>query len=224
MTYTYLTRTIAGLISGEVGISSVGNPMLFVMNGVTYFATIESISSLTSIVLVASGSLPSVDGTVTSIELLDVTGHYCSQTDLEQNVGIIQLAQLTNDTGNPTLPDAVVVLAMIEKADREIDSKAGQVWTTPFVVPTNCTFIPTLIKQISIDYSIYYCFMRRFSEMEVPKQWIERYKDAKQKLDDVSNLLVQMDGAPTLLSAEANIVAPTKIVDFNDTDNSMSYF
>jgi phage gp36-like protein len=224
MTYTTLTRTIAGLISGEVGIAQVGNPILFMMNGITYFGTIESIGSMTSIVLLASSALPITNGTVTSIEVLDVSGHYCSQSDLEARIGVLQLAQLTNDTAGATIADAVVVQALIEKSDREIDSKAGQVYTTPFMIPTNCTSIPSLIKQISIDYSIYYCFNRRFSTLEVPKQWIEIYKSAQEKLDDVSNLLVQLDGDPTLFSVEADMVANNIPIDFNDTNSPMSMF
>ena len=65
----------------------------------------------------------------------------------------------------------------------------------------------------------------RFSTLEVPKQWIEVYKSAQQKLDDISNLLLQLDGSPTLFSAEANVVAPTgNIIDFDDTSSSVSFF
>lgn len=225
MTYAYTTRTIAGLISGQIGIAQINNPILFDKDGSRYFATIESIATLTSIVLVSSASLPATNGIVTNIELLDISGHYCTQNDLEQRIGIRQLAELTNDTAGATTADSVVVQAIIEKSDREIDGKAGQVYTTPFTIPTNCTSIPSLIKQISIDYSIYYCFLRRFSTLEVPKQWIEVYKSAQQKLDDISNLLLQLDGSPTLFSAEANVVAPTgNIIDFDDTSSSVSFF
>ena len=156
MTYAYTTRTIAGLISGQIGIAQINNPILFDKDGSRYFATIESIATLTSIVLVSSASLPATNGIVTNIELLDISGHYCTQNDLEQRIGIRQLAELTNDTAGATTADSVVVQAIIEKSDREIDGKAGQVYTTPFTIPTNCTSIPSLIKQISIDYSIYY--------------------------------------------------------------------
>jgi phage gp36-like protein len=124
------------------------------------------------------------------------------------------------------IADSSVISAIIEKADREIDSKAGQVWTVPFTVPTNCTAIPSLIKQISIDMSIYYCFMRRFSETEVPKQWQDLYAKALQKLDDVSNMLVALDGNPTVLSQEAYMAPPTTvpIIDFYDSDNPLSLF
>jgi hypothetical protein len=81
-----------------------------------------------------------------------------------------------------------------------------------------------LSKQIAIDYSIYYCFLRRFTEIDVPKQWVELYKDAKDKLDDVSNMLVQLDGSPTILSGEASIVSNTPLLDFNDQNSSMSLY
>ena len=124
------------------------------------------------------------------------------------------------------LPDSTILSAIIEKSDREIDGKAGQVWTTPFIPSTNCVSIPSQIKQISVDYSVYYCFLRRFSSMDVPKQWVEAYKYACQKLDDISNMLIELDGTPTVRSAEADIITPTTDpeMDFYNPDSPLSRF
>lgn len=203
MTYTALTRTISNLISGEIGTEYIGTPIIFVIGGVTYFASIESISSLTSIVLLASGSLPQADGAVDNIELIDMSTNYCTQQDLENRIGVLQLAQLTNDAANPVLPDANIVNAAIQCADRDIDAKAGQVYTVPFVAGTNCDAIPSTINDISIILSICYCFLRRFSEVDMPKQWQVAQKDALQRLDDVSDLLLFLDGNPFVQSKEA---------------------
>jgi phage gp36-like protein len=162
---------------------------------------------------------------VFSVNVIEpVAGAYCAQTDLENRISRLQLAQLTADTANPTQPDSNVVAAIIDKADREIDSKAGQVFVVPFVVPDNCTTIPSLIRQISIDFSIYYCFLRRYSEIEVPKQWIDLYKDAKDKLEDVSNMMVQLDGEPTEVSEEADIVSKPIQLDFYNPQSPLSRF
>jgi phage gp36-like protein len=131
-------------------------------------------------------------------------------------------------TGAPptdaSMPDPTIVTGILTKVDREIDSKAGQVYTVPFIVPTNCTSIPSLIKQIAIELAIYYCFSRRYSEVGVSQQWTDIYKADCQKLEDVSNLLVFLDGNPTLASAEANIVAPDVQVDFNNPDSNYSRY
>jgi phage gp36-like protein len=126
---------------------------------------------------------------------------------------------------NAAIPDATIISAILTKVDREIDSKAGQVYKVPFVNVDSITFIPSLIKQIAIDLSTYYCFSRRYSEAALPKQWADIYKDACQKLEDVSNLLVYLDGSPTLASAEADFVTGNaQKIDFYNTDNSESYF
>ena len=68
MTYTYLTRTISGITNGNIGANYVGSAVRFTMGGY-YLGVIESIaiSTTTSIVLVASASLPTSDGTVTDV-------------------------------------------------------------------------------------------------------------------------------------------------------------
>jgi hypothetical protein len=124
-----------------------------------------------------------------------------------------------------SIPNAAIVVAMIDKADREIDAKAGQVYLVPFVAGVNCTSISSIIKQISIDCAVYNCFLRRFSEMEVPKQWIELYKKAIASLDDVSNMLVFLDGAPTIASGEADFENGNSTrIDFSNSNNLESYY
>jgi len=233
MTYTVLTRTIAGITNGELSSDDIGLALVFVMSDGDYTGVVESvnISTTTSVVLVASGSLPSSGGAVSSVTMESViptTGLYCTQGDIENRIGVLQLAQMTNDAANPTTADTTVVTAIITKACTEIDAKAGQVYTVPFVAPTNCVSIPKIIKQLAIDMSVYYCFARRFSEAGVPKVWAELYHkatDVDGTLDGVSNLLVPLDGSPTLLSAEADIEASNwGKIDFSNTDNIESYY
>ena len=151
-------------------------------------------------------------------------GAYCSQTDLENRIGVLQLARLTNDAANPTEADPVVVAAIINKSDREIDGKAGQVYNVPFLYPTTCDYVPSVVSQISIDTSIYYCFLRRYSQMEVPKQWIDLYNKAQKDLEAISNQELPLDGNPQIASEEADIVSPELQLDFNDPSSPMSMY
>jgi hypothetical protein len=162
-----------------------------------------------------------------SVDPATVGTGYCTQTDLERSIGTTRLAELTDDTTqNPITPDSTVVSAIIEMVDDMIDAKAGQVWTVPFVAGTNCTTVPTIIKQISRIYSIYFCFLRRYAETNVPLEWVNLYKVAQQSLDDVSNQLLQLDGSPTLYSKEASMVTQSTdpVINFFDTDKQESYF
>jgi phage gp36-like protein len=232
MTYTALTRMIAGITNGELNSDDIGLALVFTMSDGDYTGVVESIniSTTTSVVLVASASLPSDDGAVSSImmeNIIPTTGLYCTQGDLENRIGVLQLAQLTNDTANPTTADTTVVAAIITKVCTEIDAKAGQVYVVPFIVPDNCVSIPKIIKEIAIELSIYYCFARRFSEVGVPKVWADIYTEITKvdgKLDGISNMLVPLDGSPSLLSAEADIVAPDRQLDFNDSSLPISAF
>jgi hypothetical protein len=331
MNYAYLTRIISGLAAGEIGSVYINTPIIFVIGGVTYSGVIYSIVNTTSISLAVSSSLPTANGTVTSITLVDYAPAYCTQADLEKHIGAAQLTMLTNDTwevdstddlavaakagGSLTVPENYVVTALNEKgetiasaevtftpgainktatltwdavpqatsyrvyrsetagtyvspsllisttlltvddtgastllegcppadasipnssivndmihmSDREINAKVGCTFSVPFVVGTNCTFIPTIIRELSQDMSVYNCFMRRFSAFEVPKQWIEAYKDACKKLEEIAALTIHLDGVPVVISKEAEIVTATenRILDFDDTDSCVSMY
>ena len=160
-----------------------------------------------------------------------VSGTYASPCLLKQTTALTfddDGTITTLLTGAPptdaSLPDATVIAALIAQSDREIDGKAGQVWTVPFIVPDNCVSIPSIIKQISIVFSLYYCFLRRFSETDVPKQWIELYKKMGDTLEAISNQEIQLDGTPTVASSEADIVAPDKQLDFADPNSPLNNF
>jgi hypothetical protein len=131
-------------------------------------------------------------------------------------------------TGAPptdsSLPDATVVAALISKSDRDTDAKAGQVYTVPFIVPDNCTAIPSVVKQISIDCAIYHAFMRRYGNMKVPDEWKKAYEAAEKAREDISNQVLELDGNPTVASQEADFEAPTKQMDFNNPDSSLSMY
>ena len=100
MNYTALTRTISGITNGTIDASYVGNPMSFVIGGAFYFSVIESVvvGVPTSVVLVASGSLPSADGTVTTVTLINQSGH-TYQDYLDEIASLIKddAGKLTND-------------------------------------------------------------------------------------------------------------------------------
>lgn len=157
------------------------------------------------------------------------TTPYSTQTDLENLVSVAQLAELANDTAGASSADPTIVAALINRADRIIDSKAGQVYTVPFdPTPTtgNCTAIPSLVAEISKTYAIYFAMLRRFGVTGVSKDWQAMKADADQMLDDISNELVQLDGSPTVASQETSMVTPTSdaMTDFYDVYNPLNDF
>ncbi len=112
-------------------------------------------------------------------------------------------------TGAPptdaSMPDSTIVSAMILKGDTEIDAMAGQVYTVPFVPGTSCDFVPNPIKQVSIEFALHFCFLRRYSETGIPQQWIDSYESAQEDLKDIASLMKQLDGNPIIYSKEAYI-------------------
>jgi len=145
--------------------------------------------------------------------------NYCVAADLENRISSLTLAQLTNDTANATTYNSTVVTAILDKVDAEIDAKAGQVYTVPFAT------IPAIIKQIAIDLACYAVFQRRPVQMDMPKDWEIAHKEALQRLDDISNLLLKLPDTATIASAESSMNDDeVTAVSFNDTDNPMSDF
>lgn len=143
---------------------------------------------------------------------------YCTQTDLESRIGVVTLAELTNDTAGTVKADPTVVTDIIASADSTIDALMTNVYTTPF------TTTPKIIKECSIRLAIHICFQRRFATMEEPKTWIEAEKKAMEWLDKIANLQITLDTAPSVTTAESAIVSPTQEIDFTDDDNQVSLY
>ncbi len=145
--------------------------------------------------------------------------NYCVAADLENRISSLTLAQLTNDTANATTYNATVVTAILDKIDAEIDAKAGQVYTVPF------TTIPAIIKQIAIDLACYAVFQRRPVQMDMPKDWEIAYKNANERLDAISNMMLKLPDTATIASAESAMDDDeVDAISFTDTDNLMSDF
>jgi hypothetical protein len=93
LTYTYLTRTISGLTAGQIQTSDIGNAISFTVGAAQYIGVIESIAA-TSIVLAASASLPSTDGTVDEISLEEIVAHFTSKEKLKAFLNADQVTAL----------------------------------------------------------------------------------------------------------------------------------
>jgi phage gp36-like protein len=145
-------------------------------------------------------------------------GYYCTQQNLEDRIGKQTLAELTEDTANPTEPDVSVCGILIGRACALIDSYAGRVYTVPF------TTIPTIIRDLAIDLSCYYAFQRRPTQMGMPVMWDAHYKDAIKLLDEISQQLYRVGTGFVVESAQSSIVTNSTAIDFNDEDNGEYYF
>lgn len=56
---------------------------------------------------------------------------YSSVKDLENRLGLSNIATLTNDTGGSTTPDTAICQSLIAQGDAVIDGKLGQVYSIP---------------------------------------------------------------------------------------------
>lgn len=56
---------------------------------------------------------------------------YSTQTDLENRIGVANLAQLTNDTAGTTTPSAAIVATLIQRADALINTKCKNIYDIP---------------------------------------------------------------------------------------------
>ena len=79
---------------------------------------------------------------------------YAEKADLLKEISEEELIQLTDDEGTGLVNDDVV-LDIMDKATSEIDSYLAVRFTLPL------SSVPTLLKRICVDISLYYLKMRR---------------------------------------------------------------
>jgi phage gp36-like protein len=78
---------------------------------------------------------------------------YCTQNDLETLIPEVELAELTNESGD--IPNSTIITEMINLVDAEIDSYISVSYSMPL------TQTPEIIKGLSMDMVIYHLYSRR---------------------------------------------------------------
>jgi phage gp36-like protein len=97
---------------------------------------------------------------------------YCTQSDIEEQIGEEKVLQLTDDDGVGS-PKAGVITKAITDADNKIDSYVGK----RFTIPLNP--VPDLVKSLSVAIAAYHLRGRRRGE---DKAITKRYEDAIEQL------------------------------------------
>jgi phage gp36-like protein len=134
---------------------------------------------------------------------------YCIQGDIEKLIPVVELAELTAESG--IVPDLAVLAGAIAKADAEIDSYLGM----NYAVPLSTT--PARVKALSEDISIYYLYMRR-SAIPEPRQ--KAYDDAIAFLKLLAAGTVKL---PSATSPETQGVQFNSAASIFDRDNMSGY-
>ena len=78
---------------------------------------------------------------------------YCSEDDLIKMIPQSELAELTAESGE--VPDSLIIIDAISKAEAEIDSYLGVKYVVPLSAP------PAQVKALSVDLAIYHLYSRR---------------------------------------------------------------
>jgi phage gp36-like protein len=78
---------------------------------------------------------------------------YCSEDDLLKMIPQSELADLTVESGE--VPDSLIIIDAISKADAEIDSYLGVKYVVPLSAP------PDQVKALAVDLAIYHLYSRR---------------------------------------------------------------
>ena len=129
---------------------------------------------------------------------------YSQQSDLETRISATTLARLCNDDNTDlTKADYETVKGLIARADAMIDAKVSEIYQTPLVTP-----IDLVVKNISVDLSIYFAYQRQSTGVDMPKSWDDTYKQAMATLDDIADEVIQLSQAQKIVSPEAVIVSP----------------
>jgi len=112
---------------------------------------------------------------------------YCAYADIKKNLPEETLVQLTDDEGVGTANQARISEA-IAQADAEINSYLGIKYTVPFTAP-----IPDIVKQLSVNMSIYHLYSRRMEE--IPKTRVDRYNNSLRILEKIAAGLISIGAA-----------------------------
>ncbi len=78
---------------------------------------------------------------------------YCSEDDLLKMIPQDELADLTVESGE--VPDSLIIIDAISKAEAEIDSYLGVKYVVPLFAP------PAQVKALAVDLAIYHLYSRR---------------------------------------------------------------
>lgn len=106
-----------------------------------------------------------------------------------------------------------------------ITSATAATTSTAFTTPLSTSTlyrIPQLIHSISVDLACFYGMQRRFSNMEMPADWVRVYDrimgtpQMKGLLDQIADQ--EIDISISVSSESSAIVSPTALIDFNDED------
>jgi phage gp36-like protein len=124
---------------------------------------------------------------------------YCTQSDLSASVESTLLVDLTDDLGAGSI-DAAKITRAIADADSVIDGYARGIYSVPIPIP-----LPTLIRKLSVDLSLYNLFSRRGSAFELPA-WIEtKHKDAMSMLRDIRDGKIDLGVEPPPSESTAQV-------------------
>ncbi|MCX5891603.1 MAG: DUF1320 domain-containing protein [Deltaproteobacteria bacterium] len=113
---------------------------------------------------------------------------YCSQDDLLKMIPLVELAELSAESGDE--PEAAVVAEAIAKAAGEIDAYLA----VRYVLPLAAT--PPQVKNLAVDMALYHLYSRRSVAPPVRRQ---KYDAAVAFLKEVAagQALVEGVGSPS---------------------------
>jgi phage gp36-like protein len=132
---------------------------------------------------------------------------YSTSSDIEKQLDGTTLVELTDDSGDGSLDDAVISQA-ISDADEEIDGHLGGRMTVPL------SPVPGILKKYSVDIAIYNLFARRHDS--IPEIRKERYENAVKFLGKVA------EGKISLGQSDPTEPAVSDPIAFNAEDSVMT--
>jgi len=127
---------------------------------------------------------------------------YSTQVNIEDAITTAKAAQLTDDSGGLTV-DATVITNAIAWADDKINGYLRAQHTVPI------TPVPNLVKQMSIDLTVYRLYTRRLGD-DLPETITEQKKDAITQLKDINRGSLKLSDS-TSFAGTAGVYAGSKV-------------
>lgn len=144
---------------------------------------------------------------------------YSVEADIIEVIPSKILAQLTDDVNTVKVIDSAIVIAMIAKADNQINTYIrGQHRVVPLTV------VPPRIKDMSVNLAVFYFYKRRV-DLEIPEPIRIDYDNTISELKLImNNKLIIDDDASVGNTAgyyKSNKTADSRIFTQNDSQNGV---
>jgi phage gp36-like protein len=110
---------------------------------------------------------------------------YCAEQDIKDKISDAQYEQIVDDSGSDSTTDKTRRINLaIASSDNQINSYVGVKYDVP--IANDATDARAVLKDISVDLSVWWLAARRWGELDAPSTYKSNYDGAIARLKDIA--------------------------------------